>query len=264
MRAVLLSTSALRLTSALHCEWTKLRTTAGPAWLLLATITITAGLGAAVTAAAICPTPRCDLDLPQLSLTGVVLGQAPVVILAVLVISGEHSTGLISTTLAATPHRTVVLTAKAAILALTVAASGVVAFLAALLVAGAILPANGQPPLSLADGPTLRAYAGSVLYLVLVALLGLGVGAVVRDSAAAIGTVLGLLYLPPILALSVGNPDWQLVMHRTAPMSAGLAIQATTGTGTAPIGPWAGLAVLAAWAGGALLAGALGLRRRDI
>ncbi|HEY2673830.1 MAG TPA: ABC transporter permease [Rugosimonospora sp.] len=254
---------------ALHAEWTKLRTTAGPAWLLLASVTVTVALGAAVTAAITCPNRGCGLDPTRLSLTGIYLSQAPVAILAVLAISGEHSTGLISTTLTAIPHRPAVLTAKATILTLTVAASGGVAFLASLLVARAILPANGftpahgYPSLSLANGSTLRAYAGSVLYLVLIALLSLGIGATVRDSAAAIGTVLGLLYLPPILALSIDNPHWQRLLQQAAPMSAGLAIQTTTAPSTAPIGPWAGLAVLAAWAAGAFLTGTLVLQRRD-
>jgi ABC-2 type transport system permease protein len=252
----------------LHAEWTKLRTTAGPAWLVLAGVVVTVALGAAVTAATTCPDPGCGLDPARLGLAGIYLGQAPVAILAVLAVSGEHSTGLIGTTLTATPRRPVVLAAKATVLALTAAACGGVAFLAALLLARAVLPANGftpahgYPPLSLADGPTLRAYAGSVLYLVLIALLGLGIGALVRDSAAAIGSVLGLLYLPPILALSVADPRWQRLLDY-APMNAGLAVQTTTGPGPSPIGPWAGLAVLAAWAAGALLAGALVLHHRD-
>jgi ABC-2 type transport system permease protein len=255
--------------STLLAEWTKLRTTAGPAWLLLAGVVVTVALGAAVTAAVTCPNRGCGFDPTQLSLTGIYLGQAPVAILAVLAISSEHSTGLISTTLTAMPRRPAVLTAKATVLTLTVAAAGGVAFLAALLVARAILPANGftpahgYPPLSLANEPTLRAYAGSVLYLVLIAQLSLGVGAMVRDSAAAIGTVLGLLYLPPILALSIGDPQWQRLLQHAAPMSAGLAIQTTTDASTASLSPWAGLAVLAAWATGALLAGTLLLQRRD-
>ena len=241
---------------AVHAEFTKLRTTAGPAWLLLACVAVTVALGAAVTAAMSCPGNGCGLDSVRLSLAGVHLGQAPVAILAVLVISGEHSSGLIRTTLTAVPRRAVVLAAKASVLALAVAAAGGAAFLASLLVARAVLPGNGYPPPSFADGPTVRAYAGSVLYLVLVALLGLGAGAAVRDSAAAVGAVLGLLYLPAILALSVGNAHWQRLLERAAPMNAGLAVQSTTDAG------WSGLAVLAAWAAGALLAGALLLHRR--
>ena len=84
-----------------------------------------------------------------------------------------------------------------------------------------------------------------------------------RDSAAAIGIVLGLLYLFPIIAAVVTDPHWQRHLQQIGPMSAGLEIQATTGLRSLPIGPWAGLGVLAAWAAAALLAGGLLLRLRD-
>ncbi len=109
----------------------------------------------------------------------------------------------------------------------------------------------------------LRAAIGSVLYLALIALLSLGVATALRDSATAIGTVLGLLYLFPILAAVVTDPDWHRHLQQIGPMTAGLAIQATTGPHDLPIGPWAGLGVLAAWASAALLAGLLSLRLRD-
>jgi ABC-2 type transport system permease protein len=124
-------------------------------------------------------------------------------------------------------------------------------------------PAHGYPLLSLADGPVLRAAAGSVLYLALVALLSLGVATAMRDSAAAIGVVLGLLYLFPIMAQVVSDPHWQRHLQQLGPMTAGLAVQATTHLRSLPIGPWAGLGVLAAWATAALLAGGLLLRLRD-
>jgi ABC-2 type transport system permease protein len=109
----------------------------------------------------------------------------------------------------------------------------------------------------------LRAAAGSVLYLALIALLSLGVATAVRDSATAIGIVLGVLYLFPIIAAVVTNPDWQRHLQQIGPMSAGLAIQTATGLNHLPIGPFAGLGVLAAWAAAALLAGGLLLRLRD-
>ena len=141
---------------------------------------------------------------------------------------------------------------------------------AASLLAGRLLePGNGFTsrhgfiPLSLTDGPTLRAAVGSVLYLALIALLSLGAATALRDSAAAITVVLGLLYIFPILGDVVLNPVWQHRIERWAPMNAGLAIQATRNLGTLPIGPWPGLGVLAAWAAAALLAGGLLLRLRD-
>ena len=102
-----------------------------------------------------------------------------------------------------------------------------------------------------------------MLYLALIALLSLGVATAVRDSAVAIGIVLGLLYLFPILAALVTDPSLKRHLQQIAPMTAGLAIQATTDLRRLPIGPWAGLGVLAAWAAAALLAGGLLLRRRD-
>jgi ABC-2 type transport system permease protein len=123
--------------------------------------------------------------------------------------------------------------------------------------------ARGFQPVWLSYGPTLRAACGSVLYLALIALLSLGVAVIVRDSAVAIGTVLALLYLFPIVLAFIGNEHWQQRLERWAPTIAGLTIQDTTGQRGLPITPWAGLGVLAIWAGAALLAGALALRLRD-
>jgi ABC-2 type transport system permease protein len=124
-------------------------------------------------------------------------------------------------------------------------------------------PAHGYPLLSLGDGPTLRAAAGSVVYLALVALLSLGVATAARDSATAVGIVLALLYVFPIITRAVSDPHWQRHLKQIGPMTAGLAIQATTNLRSLPIGPWAGLGVLAAWAAAALLTGGLPLRLRD-
>jgi ABC-2 type transport system permease protein len=255
---------------ALHAEWTKLRTLASTGWLLLAVIALTVAVSAAAATAVTCPSaPVCQVDTTKLSLTGIQLGQAVVAILAVLAISNEYSTGMIRVTFTAMPRRPAVLAAKAAILTGLVLAAGAVAVLGSVLAGRLILPGNGftaahgYPPLSLGDGPTLRAAAGSVLYLALIALLSLGTAAVVRDSAAAIGVVLGLLYLFPIVAQVVTDPHWYRHLQQIAPMSAGLAIQDTTGLRSLPISPWAGLGVLAAWAAAALLAGGLLLRFRD-
>jgi ABC-2 type transport system permease protein len=255
---------------ALHAEWTKLRTTPGTIWLLSATVVLTVAVSAAAVAASRCPPGiACPIDATKLSLTGIQFGQAVVALLAVLAITSEYSTGMIRTTLTAMPRRTAVLATKAAILTGLVLAAGAIAVLGSLLAGRLILPghgftpARGFPPLSLADGPVLRAAAGSVLYLAVISLLSLGIATAVRDSAMAIGTVFGLLYLFPVIASVVTDPHWQRHLEQIGPMSAGLAIQATTGLRSLPISPWAGLGVLAAWAAAALLAGGLLLRLRD-
>jgi ABC-2 type transport system permease protein len=257
------------VSAALRAEWTKLRTSPGTAWLLLAVVAATVAVSAAAAATARCPAAGCGEDPGKISLTGVDLGQAAVAVVAVLAVSTEYSTGMIRTTLAAMPGRVTVLAAKAAVVSALILAAGALAAAGSLLTGWLILPghgftrAHGFPPLTLADGPVLRATAGSVLYLALIGLLSLGAAAAVRDSAVAIGAVLGLLYLAPVVAAVVTNATVQRHLLQAAPMTAGLAVQATTGLRSLPLSPWQGLAVLAAWAAGALLAGGLLLRYRD-
>jgi ABC-2 type transport system permease protein len=255
---------------ALRGEWIKLRTLPGTGWLLLGVVVLTVAVSAATSAALSCTSSAaCHPDLTKLSFSGTELGQAVVAIVGVLAITGEYSTGMIRTTLTAAPRRTVMLAAKAAVVTALVLAAGAVAVLGSLLAGRLILPGHGYSPahgylvLSLADGPVLRAASGSVLYLALIALLSLGIATAVRDTATAIGIVLGLLYLFPILAQVVASPGWQRHLQQIGPMTAGLEIQASTGVRTLPISPWAGLGVLAAWAAAALLAGGVLLRLRD-
>jgi ABC-2 type transport system permease protein len=122
-------------------------------------------------------------------------------------------------------------------------------------------PAHGYAAFT--AGADIRAAVGTVLYLMLIALLGLGVAAAVRDSAAAIGLVLGLLYLFPILASFVSDATLARRLQQIGPLSAGLDVQATIGVNNLPLTPWQGLGVVALWALGALLLGALVLKRRD-
>jgi ABC-2 type transport system permease protein len=253
----------------LSAEWTKLRTAPGTVWLLLAVAALTVAVGTVAAGTVRCRYGGCPVDPAKVSLTGVELSQAVVAILAVLTIGGEYSTGMIRVSLAAVPRRGAVLVAKTAVLAGVVGLAAIPGVLGSLLAGRLILPghgfttAHGYPALSLTDGAVLRAAAGSVLYLVLIAVLGLGTAAAVRDSPSATGIVLGLLYLLPILTQVVSEPGWRRHLQQIAPMSAGLAIQATTELGKLPIGPWPGLGVLACWAAGALLAGGVLLRLRD-
>ncbi|MEU7745786.1 ABC transporter permease [Nonomuraea sp. NPDC049158] len=253
----------------LLAEWTKLRTVAGTGWLLLGLVALTVAVSVVAAAAVSCTSAGCAYDPAKISLFGVQVGQAMAAILAVLAISGEYSTGMIRTTLAAMPRRATVLAAKAAVVTGLTLAAGTVAVLASMLVGRRILLENGftrgpgTPMLSLLEGPMLRAAFGSVLYLALIALLSLGIAAAVRDSATAIGVVLGLLYVLSILPFMIADPDWQKLLWQFSPMNAGLAIQATTHLSTLPLSPWAGLGVLALWAAVALLGGGLSLRLRD-
>lgn len=240
--------------SALHAEWTKLRTSPGTLGLALAVIVSTVGSSAAVAAATGCVPGGCGQDLTRLSLTGVQVGQAVVAVLAVLAVGDEYSTGMVRVTLTALPRRTAVLAAKAVVVAGVVAVTAVPAVLGSLTVGWFILPEHEVVP---------RAAVGSVLYLVLIGLLGLGTATAARNPAAASGIVLGLLYVFPIIAQVVTDPGWRRHLQQAGPMSAGLAVQATGDVDAVPIGPWQGLGVLALWALAALLTGGLLLARHD-
>jgi hypothetical protein len=258
---------------ALHAEWTKLRTVRSTGWLILALVGFTVAAGALTTLSVdttLCATPTsCDEDTVKLSLFGTYLGQVAVVVLAALVATTEYDTNLIRVTLAAYPRRIGVLAAKAAVVTAVVLASAAVSVLGSLAAARGILPgngftaANGYPPLSLGDGPTLRAYGGTMLYFGLIGLLSLGVGMAVRHTAGALGTVLALLFVLPIVAQFVNNGHVRELLLKWSPMTAGLAIQATRRLGDLPIGPWAGLGVLTGYAAAAMLLGAAMFAARD-
>ncbi|TMQ90248.1 ABC transporter permease [Actinomadura soli] len=258
---------------AVRAEWTKLRTLPSTGWLLLALAGLTVAVGAAVTGSvdtSHCTSPAgCQEDTVRLALSGVRLGQVAAVVLGVLAVGGEYAAGTIAATLAAVPRRGTVLAAKAAVVAGAVAAAGTAGVLASLAAGRGLLTgngftaANGYPPLSPLDGPTARAAVGTVLYLVLVALLALGVGTALRDQAAAITAVLALLWIVPVVVQFVGDEAWRDRLVKFAPMPAGLAVQATRNLDRLPIGPWPGLGVLAVYAAAALLAGAVLFAVRD-
>ncbi len=258
------------MTAALAAEWTKARTL-GETWWLTAGVVVVAIAASAAMAATTHVSPGAagaGPDPTKLALTGIDLAQAVVAILAVVMVTEEYGTGMIRISLAAIPRREVMLGAKALTVAGLAVAAAIASVAGCLLVGRLLLPGAGLDPahgyalVSVGHGPTLRAGLGAVLYLVLIALLSLGIGAIIRDTAVATGAVLGLLYLPPLLALLVSDP-WRRHIEQVAPMTAGLAIEATRGVQSLPESPWVGMGVLAGWALGGVVVGGVVLRVRD-
>jgi ABC-2 type transport system permease protein len=249
---------------AWRAEWTKARTLSSTGWLLAAIIALGVGLSAAV-CAVVHYQPGGGQDPAKLALSGVQLAQALVAIWAVRAVTGEYRSRMIRTTLTAMPQRSIVLAAKTTVITALALAASTITVAGSLLLARALLAANGftalhRLPLALTAGPTLRAAFGSILYLGLISLLATGTALAARDSAAATGIVLSLLYLFPLGAQLSGNATWQRHLEQIGPTSAALNIQATTNLRSLPMSPWAGEAVLAAWAAFALLSGGLRLR----
>ncbi|NMO56241.1 ABC transporter permease [Actinoplanes sp. TBRC 11911] len=234
----------------MRAELTKLRTRRGPLLLLILLVAVTA----AGSAMAVVDGP----DPVHASLQGVLIGQAVAALAGVQLLAGEYSTGLIQTTWLAVPRRLPVLFAKSAWLLLGVSGAALLAVGASVL-AGRLI-SSSYPALT--STTVLRAAAGSVLYLSLTALFGLGVGALLRNAPFAAGATLSALYVIPAIIPFFPDRDWQEALYRIGPSTAGLSIQTTADPASLPIGPWAGLAVTAAWALGTLASGGWLLRRR--
>lgn len=238
---------------ALHAEWTKLRTLRSTVLLVSGAVILTVLLSASAAGSA-----EPHTDLTKMSLTGVHVGQLCLVVLAILSVTGEYGTGTIKTTLLAVPSRVTVLLAKALTVTMIAVVVGTAGIAGSLAVGGFLLPEPWP-----GETGTVRAAAGTVLYLALVTLLGLGIATAVRDTVTAITLMLTLLYAFPFVAQLVGDPDWQRRLHSAGPMTAGLAIQATKDLDHLPIGPWPGLGVLIAYTVSALLLGTVLFRARD-
>jgi ABC-2 type transport system permease protein len=253
------------MTAALQAEWTKLRTVRSTPWSLLIVAALTIGLGAFICSMNKTQghTTGGDTDLVALSLSGAYFGQLAAAALGVFAIAAEHSTGTIRATLAASPRRGQVLGAKVALVGVLVLFAGGIATLGAFVLGQPILrgngfsSANGWPVNTLADGAALRSVVNVALYMALIALLGLGVGAIVRHSAGAMAIVFAVLFGPFIVAAMLPEHAWRAMMDH-AP-TAGLSGQEHG----APSSPWIGLAVTGLWVAATLSVAWWLMRRRD-
>jgi ABC-2 type transport system permease protein len=248
--------------SVMQAELTKLRSVSSTAWSLLSTVALVVGFGIVYAMVRVTrpPADPSRFDAVAVSLAGIQLAQFAVGVLGVLVITNEYATGLIRTTFAAVPRRAPVLWGKAAVLAAATFALSVPASFAAFLTGQSVLSAEhldttlGQPGVT-------RAVIGGALYLAVVALLGLGLGTIVRSTAGGVAAVFGVLVGPQIMT---GFLPMQVAdaIYRWLPAPAGLAVTTTRPDPTL-FSPWAGFAVMSCYVAAALLLGAWRLRRRD-
>ena len=250
------------LAQAARMEWIKLRSLRSTWWTLIVTTAATVGIGVAVGL----NSRDASVDLTNNALAGVVPGVLLVGVLGVLTMTSEYSSGTIRATLAATPRRPLVLAAKAAVFgALTLIVGEAASFIAffaegATLRHGIAAPTLGQPGV-------LRAVVLTGAAFCLIGLLGLGLGAIVRHSAAAVGVLVAGVYVvvqvigfiahsaaPYMPILILGNS-----LSTTKPVTCG------TDAASCPdfLSAWAGLGVLSVYAAIALATGGWLLAKRD-
>jgi ABC-2 type transport system permease protein len=245
-------------------EARKLHTVRSTYWLLLAALA--ANLAVAALLGALLPGHMSEhqktaIDSVRVSLGGLHLSQIAAGLLGVLAITSEYGTGMIRATLTAVPQRRLLLAAKALVLTAVTLATMTAASLGAYLAFQAFLPVGDPMHTTLATPGVLRAVIGAGLYLTVLALLGFGLGAVLRSSAGATGALLGILFVPTLLAALLPK-SWQDTVGGYLPMNAGDAVyslrhQAHT------LYPWAGLGVFCLYAAAALAAAFILITRRD-
>ena len=254
-------TGRVTLARLLASEWTKLRSVRSTLWSLFVAVVFTIGLSALVPAVRMHHLrPGEHIDNPlELTLAGVQMAQLAIGVLGVLVISGEYATGMIRATMTAAPRRLPVLWSKLIVYGATVFVLMVPSAFAAFFIGHAIMQPHHQAIAFGAHG-VVRALFGAAIYLTVIGLFGLSLGAIVRNTAGGIALFAGIMFvLPPLM--NVLPTSWNNAASPYLPLQAGERIlQLQSGTLT----PWEGLAVLCGYTVAAAVIAAVLLRRRDV
>ncbi|QFG19888.1 ABC transporter permease [Actinomadura sp. WMMB 499] len=253
----------------LLAEWTKIRTVQSTLWSLALLVLLNlgfTGLLAAVFATQWDSMNESDRAMIGEDPAGFFLGaglsysQLTVCVLGVLLIASEYSTGMIRSSLLAVPARLPMLWAKALVFAAIVLVLGVAVSFGSFFLGAGIL--GDRLPVGLGDPGVLRAVFGGGLYLAMLGLFSLAIGAIVRHTAGAITGVIGLvLVLSPLASLLPGRVGEYV--NGYLPSTAGMLITAAQPADDGVLGPWSGYGVFALWTAVLLGAAAYLLKRRD-
>ena len=214
---------------------------------------------------------------PERTLQGIFAALVAVLVVAALFMTAEYRRGLIRVTFAAHPRRGQVLAAKAIVIGAVTFVTGVIGSVGALILGERLLRSNGNSILPVSTLTDMRLVAGTAAVLALVAVLAVGLGALLRHGAAAVTALIVGIVVPYFFAaampmlLPAAAMDWLL---RLTP-AAGFAVQQTVvsypqvaaaytpANGYYPLAPWAGFAVLCGYAAVVLTLAVVVVRRRD-
>jgi ABC-2 type transport system permease protein len=240
-----------QFSQAARMEWIKLRSLRSTWWTLAITAAAAIGLGVAVGL----NTSNSSGDLTNNALAGIAPGLLFAGILGVLAMTAEYSSGMIRATLAVVPSRRLLLAAKAAVFGtMTLVVGETTAFLA--FFAGGAALQHGIPAPTLSQPGVLRAVLLSGTGFCLIGLLGLGLGAIVRHTPAAIAVLVGGVYVVAQFIGGIAQPVGAYV-----PIS--IVANSLATTKDAMLSPWTGLGMLGLYAGVVLGIGGWLLSRRD-
>jgi ABC-2 type transport system permease protein len=255
------------LPNVLRSEWTKLWTLRSTRWSLLASFIAMAGLGPLIAAVQMSrwtqlrPHDRLTYDAINTGVGGYHLAQLAIGVLGVLVITGEYSTGMIRSSLMAVPRRLPVLWAKLLVFAAVTFVLMLIASLISFFAVQAIVTQQHVQH-SISDPGALRTVIGSALFLTVLAVMCLGIGGMLRNTAGGIATFVALLFVLPgisaILPSSVNNS-----ISPYLPINAGTTIASHSFDNSNHLAVWAGFALFCGYALVAVLGAAVSLVRRD-
>jgi ABC-2 type transport system permease protein len=248
-------------------EWTKLRSLRSSRWSLLVAGVLIVGfplLFATILSnrwSHLSPRERADRQPLDVALSGVHVAQLAIGVLGVLLISGEYSTGMIRSTFAAVPKRLPVLWGKAIVYAAVTLALTVPAVLIGFFGSQAILRNHHILELSFSHPGVPRTVLGGAVYLVLIGLFSLGLGAIMRNTAGGIATFAAIMFVIPPL-LNILPSDWNNAINPYLPSTAGDAIFSLS-HGSDTLAPWPGFLLFCGYTALSLGIAAVLLVRRD-
>jgi ABC-2 type transport system permease protein len=250
----------------IESEWLKFRTLRSSWILLVLGIGALAGTGMALSWSTIAdwshmhPHELDHLNPLADSLVGFQLAQLFVGVLGIILIAGEYSTGMIRSSLGAVPKRLPVLWAKTLVVSVLTFLTMLPASLVAFFVSQKILSSKHIQTTWSAPHVS-RSVIGVALYLTVVAILGVGLGALIRNIAGAIATFVGIMLILPGIASSLSQV-WADRINRFLPSTAGQSLLGFGGD-TREMLPWNGFALFTIYALGTVTAAAIVLKRRD-
>lgn len=247
-------------------EWTKLRTVRSTIWTLVVTVAAVIGIGALATAVTAAHwrsggiADHIGFDPTARSLAGLFLGQISIGVLGVLTMSAEYSTGTIRSSLAAIPRRPLVLLAKVMVFgAVALVVCELVAF-ASYFIGQALLSAPAVHT-TLSSPGALRAVVGSGLYLCVLGLFALGLAAIIRHTAGAIGAFVGILLVAPLIVSALPHSLFVSVARFLPDRIGQNLISFHQHPSSFPV--WGGFALLCGYAVALLVIGGVVMVRRD-
>ena len=253
----------------LQSEWTKLRSVRSTVWTLVLLVIITIGITALITGLTAANWSKASASqqatfqtdpISSILGAGLYFGQLTIIVLGVLVLSSEYSTGAIRASLLAVPRRVPMLVAKVVMFAVVIFVVGEIVSFVAYFLGSALL--HSHVTVSLSNPNVLRAVVGAGLYLTVLGLFAMSIGGLVRHTAGAItGTIGFVIVLEPLSTLIPGT--WGNHIHDYLPTAAGRLIIQTQPVSGQVLPAWGGFALFCAWTAALLIAAGVALKYRD-